>query len=112
MDAITDGSYTLADTLRAIRFKEAGGWALIAMAPGSEPASVGGASVPINYMSFVPFVDDNSAVPNTIVLEQVGTGNAAATTIAQKDAAGWDLVVYCQIYVKGQLEQVAAFRKR
>jgi len=112
MDAITDGSYTLADTLSAIRFKEAGGWALIAMASGPETASMGGASVPINYMSFEPFEDDVKAVPNTLVLETIGTGSAVARTISQKDAAGWDLVVYCKIYVQSQLEQVAAFRKR
>jgi hypothetical protein len=111
METISDGTYTLARTLSAIQYEEARGFELIAMSPGPSTATIGNKRGPVNYQSFKD-LDAPGVQPKPLELVPIGAGAAATALISQKDAAGWDLVVYCQIYVKSQLEQVAAFRKR
>ena len=111
MDTLTDGTYTLAQTLSAIRYEEARGYQLIAMAPGPEDASIGGKKKPVNYQSFLDLAEPG-AQPKTLELVPIPTGAGGAALIAQRDAQGWDLIVHCQIYVAGKLGLVAGFRKR
>ncbi|MBY0312633.1 MAG: hypothetical protein K2W85_11235 [Phycisphaerales bacterium] len=107
-DSIIDGSLTLAQTLSAIRFKEAGGYEMTSLIAGVETLAEKDGEKPLNYAAFI-LLSPPGTLPKK--LELVETGDDLGAVLAKRAADGWKLICCNPVFVKSKLKTVAAFRK-
>jgi len=108
-DTIIDGTYTLAETSSAIRFKEAGGFQLTSLSAGMNRITAQAADSPMNYASF-SFLEPPGTQPKKLELAEVKDSDAGKI-IGDRITAGWKLISMNPVFVKGKEKMVAAFRK-